>query len=305
MNVVKRIIVLASSSAMLIGLTGCSVIDSLNLGQLLRPGGDDSNAAAAAAGPASAPAMTSSGAPAPLDLSAATPASAFTMPAPVQTAPITAPLSMPSGAQPGFGTPSGFGSPLQQQPVAPTPLVSTPLTATPVAATPLTVTPVTRTATPMVGSVTYGAQPNPYAPRVPAAATVPQTGLYQQPAVTSTTRATYQPAVSSALPQSGLAAANPYKPTSTSTVVTQTVPLRATSAASTPSSSMNPSINPENLSKSTISAIQAALKTRGLYSDTVDGVWGSKSKAAMARFLASRGEASVTLDTLFGLGVSL
>ncbi len=38
MNVVKRIIVLASSSAMLIGLGGCSVIDSLNLGQLLRPG---------------------------------------------------------------------------------------------------------------------------------------------------------------------------------------------------------------------------------------------------------------------------
>ena len=296
MNVVKRIIVLASSSAMLIGLGGCSVIDSLNLGQLLRPGGDGADAAAAA--PASA--MTSNGAPAPLDLSAATPASAFTMPAPVQTAPITAPITMPGGAQPGFGTPSGFGSPLQQQPVAPTPLVSTPLTATP-----LTVTPVTRTATPMVGSVTYGAQPNPYAPRVPAAAAVPQTGLYQQPALTSTTRATYQPAVTPAVPQSGLAAPNPYRPAATSTVVTQSVPLQATSAASTPSSSMNPSINPENLSKSTISAIQAALKTRGLYSDTVDGVWGSKSKAAMARFLASRGEASVTLDTLFGLGVSL
>ena len=166
-------------------------------------------------------------------------------------------------------------------------------------------TPVTRTATPMVGSVTYGAQPNPYAPRVPAAAAVPQTGLYQQPTVTSTTRATYQPAVTPAVPQSGLAAPNPYRPAATSTVVTQSVPLQATSAASTPSSSMNPSINPENLSKSTISAIQAALKTRGLYSDTVDGVWGSKSKAAMARFLASRGEASVTLDTLFGLGVSL
>ena len=244
--------------------------------------------------------MTSNGAPAPLDLSAATPASAFTMPAPVQTAPITAPITMPGGAQPGFGTPSGFGSPLQQQPVAPTRLVSTPLTATP-----LTVAPVTRTATPMVGSVTYGAQPNPYAPRVPAAAAVPQTGLYQQPTVTSTTRATYQPAVTPAVPQSGLAAPNPYRPAATSTVVTQSVPLQATSAASTPSSSMNPSINPENLSKSTISAIQAALKTRGLYSDTVDGVWGSKSKAAMARFLASRGEASVTLDTLFGLGVSL
>ena len=244
--------------------------------------------------------MTSNGAPAPLDLSAATPASAFTMPAPVQTAPITAPITMPSGTQPGFGTPSGFGSPLQQQPVAPTPLVSTPLTATP-----LTVTPVTRTATPMVGSVTYGAQPNPYAPRVPAAAAVPQTGLYQQPTVTSTTHATYQPAVTPAVPQSGLAAPNPYRPAATSTVVTQSVPLQVTSAASTPSSSMNPSINPENLSKSTISAIQAALKTRGLYSDTVDGVWGSKSKAAMARFLASRGETSVTLDTLFGLGVSL
>ena len=293
MNVVKRIIVLASSSAMLIGLGGCSVIDSLNLGQLLRPGGDGADAAAAA--PASASAMTSNGAPAPLDLSAATPASAFTMPAPVQTAPITAPITMPGGAQPGFGTPSGFGSPLQQQPVAPTPLVSTPLT----------VAPVTRTATPMVGGVTYGAQPNPYAPRVPAAAAVPQTGLYQQPTVTSTTRATYQPAVTPAVPQSGLAAPNPYRPAATSTVVTQSVPLQATSAASTPSSSMNPSINPENLSKSTISAIQAALKTRGLYSDTVDGVWGSKSKAAMARFLASRGEASVTLDTLFGLGVSL
>ena len=300
MNVVKRIIVLASSSAMLIGLGGCSVIDSLNLGQLLRPGGDGADAAAAAAAPASASAMTSNGASAPLDLSAATPASAFTMPAPVQTAPITAPITMPGGAQPGFGTPSGFGSPLQQQPVAPTPLVSTPLTATP-----LTVAPVTRTATPMVGSVTYGAQPNPYAPRVPAAAAVPQTGLYQQPTVTSTTRATYQPAVTPAVPQSGLAAPNPYRPAATSTVVTQSVPLQVTSATSTPSPSMNPSINPENLSKSTISAIQAALKTRGLYSDTVDGVWGSKSKAAMARFLASRGEASVTLDTLFGLGVSL
>ena len=296
MNVVKRIIVLASSSAMLIGLGGCSVIDSLNLGQLLRPSGDDAAAAAAASAPASPASMTSTGAPAPLDLSAATPASAFTMPAPVQTAPIT----MPSGTQPGFGTPSGFGSPLQQQPVAPTPLVSTPLTATP-----LTVTPVTRTATPMTGSVTYGAQPNPYVPRVPAAAAVTQTGLYQQSAMTSTTRATYQPAVTPALPQSVIAAPNPYRPAATSTVLTQSVPLQVTSAASTPSSSMNPSINPENLSKSTISAIQAALKTRGLYSDTVDGVWGSKSKAAMARFLASRGEASVTLDTLFGLGVSL
>ena len=153
----------------------------------------------------------------------------------------------------------------------------------------------------MVGSVTYGAQPNPYAPRVPAAAAMPQQGLYQQPAVPS---ATYQPATSPALPQTGLAAPDPYRPAATSTV-TQTVPLQSTSAASTPSSSMNPSINPENLSQSTISAIQAALKTRGLYSDTVDGVWGSKSKAAMARFLASRGETSVTLDTLFGLGVSL
>ena len=158
----------------------------------------------------------------------------------------------------------------------------------------------------MVGSVTYGAQPNPYAPRVPAAAAVPQPGLYQQPAVPSATRATYQPAVSPALPQAGLAAPNPYRPATTATsTVTQTVPLQSASAASTPSSSMNPSINPEDLSKSTIAAIQAALKTRGLYSDTVDGVWGSKSKAAMARFLASRGEASVTLDTLFGLGVSL
>ena len=288
MNGAKRIIVLASSSAMLLGLTGCSVIDSLNLGQLLRPGGAEE----ATASPASTPApVATGGGPTPLDLSAATPATAFTMPAPVQTAPLTAPI----GGQPGFGTPSGFGSPLQQQPVAPTPLVSTPLT----------VTPVTRTPTPMVGSVTYGAQPNPYAPRVPAAAAVPQLGLYQQPAaVPSATRATYQPATSPALPQTGLAAPNPYRPAATSTV-TQTVPLQSTSAASTPSSSMNPSINPENLSQSTISAIQAALKTRGLYSDTVDGVWGSKSKAAMARFLASRGETSVTLDTLFGLGVSL
>lgn len=296
MNVVKRIIVLASSSAMLVGLTGCSVIDSLNLGQLLRPGGGDAAAGAAAAStaaPAPAPASPG-GAPAPFDLSAATPASAFSMPAPVQTAPISAPIG--AAPTPGFGTPSGFGSPLQQQPVAPTPLVPTPLT----------VTPVTRTPTPMVGSVTYGAQPNPYAPRVPAAAAVPQPGLYQQPAVPSATRATYQPAVSPALPQAGLAAPNPYRPATTATsTVTQTVPLQSASAASIPSSSMNPSINPENLSKSTISAIQAALKTRGLYSDTVDGVWGSKSKAAMARFLASRGETSVTLDTLFGLGVSL
>lgn len=285
MNGAKRIIVLASSSAMLLGLTGCSVIDSLNLGQLLRPGGAEE----ATASPASTPApVATGGGPTPLDLSAATPATAFTMPAPVQTAPLTAPI----GGQPGFGTPSGFGSPLQQQPVAPTPLVSTPLT----------VTPVTRTPTPMVGSVTYGAQPNPYAPRVPATAAVPQLGLYQQPAaVPSATRATYQPATS---PETGLAAPNPYRPAATSTV-TQTVPLQSTSAASTPSSSMNPSINPENLSQSTISAIQAALKTRGLYSDTVDGVWGSKSKAAMARFLASRGETSVTLDTLFSLGVSL
>lgn len=294
MNVVKRIIVLASSSAMLVGLTGCGVFDSLNLGQPLRPGGGDAAAGAAVASPAPPAPASPGGAPAPFDLSAATPASAFTMPAPVQTAPISAPI----GASPTrvFGTPSGFGSPLQQQPVVPTPLVPTPLT----------VTPVTRTPTPMVSSVTYGAQPNPYAPRVPAAAAVPQPGLYQQPAVPSATRATYQPAVSPVLPQTGLAAPNPYRPATTATsTVTQTVPLQSTSAASTPSLSMNPSINPENLSKSTISAIQAALKTRGLYSDTVDGVWGSKSKAAMARFLASRGETSVTLDALFGLGVSL
>ena len=64
-------------------------------------------------------------------------------------------------------------------------------------------------------------------------------------------------------------------------------------------------LDPANLSKSTITAIQTALKSRGLYSDAVDGVWGSKSKASMSAYLASRGESAVTLDTLFSLGVSL
>ena len=64
-------------------------------------------------------------------------------------------------------------------------------------------------------------------------------------------------------------------------------------------------LDPANLSKSTITAIQTALKSRGLYSDVVDGVWGSNSKAAMNAYLATRGESAVSLDTLFSLGVSL
>ena len=283
MNVAKRIILLASSSAMLVGLGGCSVIDSLNIGQLFGSDGEETAAGAPAPAPAPASAPTGGGA-APFDLSAATPATNFAMPAQVQTAPI--------GLQQGFTTPSGFGG---QATSIGTQLPSITPNAPTMPLAPATSTPVTQRVIPTTGGGIYGAQPNPYAPRIPAATTV--------------TRATYQPSLSPTMSQPGLTvtAPNPYQPQGASSAITQPAPLGATTGQAfvASSSSSNRSINPENLSKSTISAIQAALKTRGLYSDTVDGVWGSNSQAAMARFLASRSEASVTLDTLFSLGVSL
>ncbi|MDG1414419.1 MAG: hypothetical protein P8R39_03640, partial [Alphaproteobacteria bacterium] len=114
----------------------------------------------------------------------------------------------------------------------------------------------------------------------------------------------YQP-----IPQAGAAVTPSTAIVRAPSVAPLTAGLPSGAVSTTNPSSTTPgvpgTIDPANLSKSTITAIQTALKSRGLYSDVVDGVWGSNSKAAMNAYLATRGQSAVSLDTLFSLGVSL
>ena len=285
MNVGKRISLLLASGVAVASLSGCSALegtfDFLNfkatdkeLEQTAAP------AATASAAPVTVGAInTTVTQPAPFDLSAAAPAGLPASTLNVQTSPANAALI---GATTG-ASPSGFAG--------------------------LTAGVPTTTAT----TVTYGAQPNPYAPRVPGTTSTTLTSTAGAPSVAfqqSMASGLASPAIYGSTysvgPQATVPAPAPVvvRPPS-ATPLTAGLPSSAVSAINAASANQPGSINPENLSKSTIVAIQTALKSRGLYSDDLDGIWGSKSKASMNAYLASRGQTAVTLDTLFSLGVSL
>lgn len=291
MNVGKRISLLLASSVAVASLSGCSALegtfDFLNfkatdkeLEQTAAP------AAAASPAPVTVGAInTTVTQPAPFDLNAAAPAGLPASTLNVQTSPANAALI---GATTG-ASPSGFAG----------------LTAG---------VPTTTTTT-----ATYGAQPNPYAPRVPGTTSTTVASTMGAPSVAfqqsvATGLASPAPVVSPSIygstysvgPQATVPAPAPVmvRPPSVAPI-TAGLPSSAVSAINAASANQPGSINPENLSKSTIVAIQTALKSRGLYSDDLDGIWGSKSKASMNAYLASRGQTAVTLDTLFSLGVSL
>ncbi len=295
MIVTKRIAALLATSALAATLSGCEALDFLNLSSL---GLNNNEAAESTEAPA--PQVTSSNPitatqPAPFDLSGAQPM----MPQSTLNTQSSAANAALIGSTMG-ASPSGFG----------------------------TMVPGVPTTTTTTATYSYGAQPNPYAPRIPSTTVTPAGTVINTAVPTQTATPTplnAQPLLGAAqtpLAQPSVAPnlySNPYQPltpgaTAPGVLRTPTVtPL--TPGALTPASAPSPSsttmpaqpgtLDPANLSKSTITAIQTALKSRGLYSDTVDGVWGSKSKAAMTAYLASRGESAVSLDTLFSLGVSL
>ena len=288
MIVAKRIALLMATSAIAATLSGCEALDFLDF----RGTGKDIEDSAAATESSTLQTSTASTAqaPAPFDLSAAQPMLPASTMNTQSSAANAALIGSTMGAAPsGFGAPSGLSG----------------------------LTPGVPTTTTTTSTYSYGAQPNPYAPRV-LTNTAPQVSpLAYQQAVSAGTVGTspvaasslygqsYQPTVQ---PNAAVNTANTILRAPTAAPLTAGLPSSAVNAINT-SSASNPAqpgtLDPANLSKSTITAIQTALKSRGLYSDVVDGVWGSNSKAAMNAYLATRGESAVSLDTLFSLGVSL
>ena len=303
MLVTKRIATLLATSALAATLSGCEALDFLNLDGLINNDAEETTAA-----PTQTSAAAAGQAPAPFDLSGAQslgqvqqsfvqqpvmqqPARLPVSSMNIQTSPANAALI---GATMG-ASPSGFGA----------------------------LTPGVPTTTTSTATYTYGAQPNPYAPRTPGiantAGSAAQSLAYQQalqagqvspspvvtPSIYGTTYTPPTPVTQTVQSPSPVIVRQPM----VAPLTTASVAQPATSSALVASSSSSPAqigtLDPANLSKSTITAIQTALKSRGLYSDVVDGVWGSKSKASMSAYLATRGEPAVTLDTLFSLGVSL
>ena len=260
MNVAKRVSLLMVSGVAVVSLSGCDAVrgtfDFLG-GSEADSGATEASAPAAAATPMvpaipAGPAPLLGGAPsqpAPFDLGVPAPTALPASTLNVQTSPANAALI---GATTGT-SPSGFGA----------------------------LTPGMPAATP--SPAYYGAQPNPYQPRIPGT-----TNPLPNPAAPSLSYG-LQPTV----PGASIPAPAPMTVSPATPAITAAVPAQPGT------------INPENLSESTLVAIQTALKSRGLYSDVLDGIWGSKSKESMKAYLATRGESAVTLDTLFSLGVSL
>lgn len=281
MTVAKRIALLMATSALAATLSGCEALDFLNLPSFGQNQDSASETAAAPRAQVMATAPTAQQQPAPFDLSGAQPM----LPQSTLNTQSSAANAALIGSTMGT-SPSGFGG----------------------------LVPGVPTTTTTTATYSYGAQPNPYAPRIPAVANT---------AAPVTSSLSYQPTVTPMAAPSPYAAPS-YQPTvqqGFSVNMTPPTIVRAPSAmplaTGLPTSTVAPvtqslttpsqpgTLDPANLSTSTITAIQTALKSRGLYSDTVDGVWGSKSKAAMTAYLATRGESAVSLDTLFSLGVSL
>lgn len=283
MNVARRISLCLASGAAVVSLTGCDAVR----GTFDFLGGDKdaeteaATAPAATAAPSAPMASGVPGQPMPFDLSGAAPMGLPASTLNVQSSAANAALI---GATTG-AAPSGFNSLTAGVPNA------------------------------SASAATYGAQPNPYAPRVPGTtnplgtqATAPSYGL--QPAISPAATPLAAPPLYATAYDAGT---QPTAPAPAAVVVrppssmplTAGLPSSAVNAINAASTNQIGTINPDNLSKSTIVAIQTALKSRGLYSDDLDGIWGSKSKASMNAYLASRGQSAVTLDTLFSLGVSL
>ena len=277
MIVAKRIAILMASSAIAATLSGCEALDFLNFNS------SEKDVEASPAAATTSLGNSAPSAPAPMDLSGAQPMLPMSTMNTQGSVANAALIGSTMGA-----APSGFGA-------APVPMGLTGGFAG--------MTPGMPTTTTTTQTYSYGAQPNPYAPRTvgganPLLAATPV--RTQSPAINSYQPVT-QPTMAVTSPSSAIVAAPSVAPLAAG------LPSSAASAmnqsATTPS--LPGTIDPANLSKSTITAIQTALKSRGLYSDVVDGVWGSNSKTAMNAYLATRGQSAVSLDTLFSLGVSL
>ena len=278
MIVAKRIAILMASSAIAATLSGCEALDFLNF--------NSSEKEVEASAAAATTTLGATTAPAPMDLTGAQPMLPTSTMNTQGSAANAALIGSTMGA-----SPSGFGA----APAA----AAFAATQAPLGLAGLT--PGMPTTTTTTQTYSYGAQPNPYAPRTVGGASQITSTPVTAPNIYGNS---YQP-----IPQAGAAVTPSTAIVRAPSVAPLTAGLPSGAVSTTNPSSTTPgvpgTIDPANLSKSTITAIQTALKSRGLYSDVVDGVWGSNSKAAMNAYLATRGQSAVSLDTLFSLGVSL
>ena len=278
MIVAKRIAILMASSAIAATLSGCEALDFLNF--------NSSEKEVEASAAAATTTLGATTAPAPMDLTGAQPMLPTSTMNTQGSAANAALIGSTMGASPsGFGAaPAAAGFAATQAPLGLAGL-----------------TPGMPTTTTTTQTYSYGAQPNPYAPRTVGGASQITSTPVTAPNIYDNS---YQP-----IPQAGAAVTPSTAIVRAPSVAPLTAGLPSGAVSTTNPSSTTPgvpgTIDPANLSKSTITAIQTALKSRGLYSDVVDGVWGSNSKAAMNAYLATRGQSAVSLDTLFSLGVSL
>jgi len=287
MIVAKRIAILMASSAIAATLSGCEALDFLNF--------NSSEKEVEASASAATTTLGATTAPAPMDLTGAQPMLPTSTMNTQGSAANAALIGSTMGASPsGFGAApaaGGFGA----APAA----AGFAATQAPLGLAGLT--PGMPTTTTTTQTYSYGAQPNPYAPRTVGGASQITSTPVTAPNIYGNS---YQP-----IPQAGAAVTPSTAIVRAPSVAPLTAGLPSGAVSTTNPSSTTPgvpgTIDPANLSKSTITAIQTALKSRGLYSDVVDGVWGSNSKAAMNAYLATRGQSAVSLDTLFSLGVSL
>lgn len=296
MIVAKRIAILMASSAIAATLSGCEALDFLNF--------NSSEKEVEASAAAATTTLGATTAPAPMDLTGAQPMLPTSTMNTQGSAANAALIGSTMGASPsGFGAApaaGGFGAAPAAAGFGAAPAAAG-FAATQAPLGLAGLTPGMPTTTTTTQTYSYGAQPNPYAPRTVGGASQITSTPVTAPNIYGNS---YQP-----IPQAGAAVTPSTAIVRAPSVAPLTAGLPSGAVSTTNPSSTTPgvpgTIDPANLSKSTITAIQTALKSRGLYSDVVDGVWGSNSKAAMNAYLATRGQSAVSLDTLFSLGVSL
>ena len=296
MIVAKRIAILMASSAIAATLSGCEALDFLNF--------NSSEKEVEASASAATTTLGATTAPAPMDLTGAQPMLPTSTMNTQGSAANAALIGSTMGASPsGFGAApaaGGFGAAPAAVGFGAAPAAAG-FAATQAPLGLAGLTPGMPTTTTTTQTYSYGAQPNPYAPRTVGGASQITSTPVTAPNIYGNS---YQP-----IPQAGAAVTPSTAIVRAPSVAPLTAGLPSGAVSTTNPSSTTPgvpgTIDPANLSKSTITAIQTALKSRGLYSDVVDGVWGSNSKAAMNAYLATRGQSAVSLDTLFSLGVSL
>jgi len=285
-----------ASSAIAATLSGCEALDFLNF--------NSSEKEVEASAAAATTTLGATTAPAPMDLTGAQPMLPTSTMNTQGSAANAALIGSTMGASPsGFGAApaaGGFGAAPAAVGFGAAPAAAG-FAATQAPLGLAGLTPGMPTTTTTTQTYSYGAQPNPYAPRTVGGASQITSTPVTAPNIYGNS---YQP-----IPQAGAAVTPSTAIVRAPSVAPLTAGLPSGAVSTTNPSSTTPgvpgTIDPANLSKSTITAIQTALKSRGLYSDVVDGVWGSNSKAAMNAYLATRGQSAVSLDTLFSLGVSL